>query len=612
VNGIIFIAMSSESQRILQPGYHEQRSKENGWFSTFLTRTFTYDSPKVVSMRSVRLGLFSWVSGFLVFAYIVLWSCMYKNRHYQKSRPVGLGRLQLQRPTLDHCNPMHAGCKSEFTPMEELPYCLNYKGDKKYEGTKRKCRYMDEKEMNPSGKQHYHMLVPTRITTIDQVKTKNCEDNKCDNIFEHHDKEDLKPSYIADLDRFTLLIDHAFILPFEDQVQGAPIRRGSSSKFQGYFEVCDDPRKQTGCTDVPIPCFSGCDGKPAGRRLADADLLEGREEGMPNLRRLAESDDPNFFSIKVGDIIPIGDLMRLAGVDLNNATNSYGESRRSEGFVVQIDIDFRNSNPFHWPPWESPPIIYVYRVGLLPIETYKETSQTLNDKGDKRSLDDWHGIFIKVTLGGSINYFYWPQLLIVLTTSVTLLATADSVLHFYASKIWAHKDEYTLYKYDKTVNLNVGEPLLGEKYNPHHEHELKTWQLYTEDHMVAEEMKEKCSSKGEEFDFVTFANSMQAKKEDGRKFLDFTSDVRGLDGEALGAAADMIMELWKISEPLHKDRIASHVTMAEYTRTESRRRISIAPAGGSSQALDNTTGQQRETAMEQGDENSYVGLLPAE
>jgi len=527
-------------------------------WTRFLTQYVTYDSVKVVSTRSVKLGLLSRGMMIWVFAYIFLFQCMYKHRHYVKSRPVGLGRLQLQRPTKDHCNPMHPGCESDFTPMDELPYCDVYEGNETdFTGRQQPCIYMDEKQMNPTGRQHYHMLIPTRISFMDQVATNKCKaDNykHCTNVYDFPEGKKPEPTFIADLDRFTLLIDHAFILPFEDVEQGAPVANGGANDFQGYVEVCEtiSELKRTGCKEVPIPCFSGCDYKAEGRRLADYTLLEGDSEGMPNMRRLADSESPDFFSIKVGDIIPMGELLRLAGIDLNNATSRLGESRRSEGFVIQIDVDYRNVDPYAFmSPWKTGPVKYVYRVGMLPMETYKETSQELLDDGERRILHDWHGVFVKVKLGGSIQYFFWPQLLILLTTSLGLLAAADSVIFYYACYVWKHSKEFYGCKYDKSVNLNVGEYFL----------------LDCTRKALQDDAEENNST------WSTFIKDMEVSVEDKPDRIDFVSQFMNSDGEALQSAADVLVALFKRLDKAEQDQLTDEITEMQHDRITTRNEL---------------------------------------
>lgn len=530
-------------------------------FSKSLESFIHYKAPKYVEVRSLNLGLLSKAPIFLIFLYIVGYQILWGNKHLGKSRPSGMARLQLQRPTEHHCNPNHAKCEADFTAIDDLNYCLpNTEApfdEKQGEaaGGKLPCRFLDEKQMNPVGFQHFTIMIPTRVTKTTQKASGNCgpdSTKECKNVFEFtEDKEE--SVYVADVERYTLLIETAFTLPPEDQVK-TPVRRGASNDFPGFWEVCDNPRKHDGCQLVKIPCrMPGCDGPDSH---PDRRLLKRRLRGLDNETSPVEdrslADDgkakeakesaPNFFGLAFGDVIPVGELLKISGVDLDQDTDTHGESRRSTGIALQIDVDFENRKRFSWPPWgSSHDIAYVYRVSKLPFQTYKEVSEEVH--GDKRVLIDKHGIFVNVNIEGSILFFDITQTLLILTTGLSLLAGANAAVNFFASNLWKHKEEYKMEKTDRSRNYDRDENLcFCCNVTSQPEAEEKSWQYFNEH---PEE---------------------------------FTKDLRALDGDTLKCAGELLMALHRMRSREVKDNdFVQKEIVAWKGEEEERRSAEAAP-----------------------------------
>jgi len=488
-----------------------------------------YKAPKFVEVRSMNLGIMSKLPIFAIFVYIIVYQILFSNKHLGKSVPSGMARMQLQRPTEHHCNPNHANCQADFTNISELSYCLPNaaepfsKKQGEAAGGKLPCRYMDERQMNRPGFQHFTIMIPTRISRTKQKATGNCgpsSTKECKNVYEFTEDEE-ESTYVADVERFTLLIETAFTLPPEDQ-RFTPVRRGASNDFPGFWEVCEDSRSHTGCEDIKIPCLkSGCDGPESetDRRLLKrrlrgsehANATEAKEDLDSVQARRLEAEEvgaaPNFFGLPFGDVIPVGELLKIAGVHLDKDTDTHGESRRSTGIALQIDVDYDNRKPFKWPPWgSSKNIQYTFRVSKLPFQTYKEVEEETQADGT-RVLIDKHGIFVNVNIEGSILYFDITQLLLILTTGLSLLAGVDAAVHFFASHLWKHKEEYKMEKNDRSRNYDKDEKFLFCCDVPVNDDEDRTW------HYFAKHPEE------------------------------FTRDLKALDGDTLSCAGELLMAL---------------------------------------------------------------------
>uniref|UniRef100_A0A7S4S0U2 Uncharacterized protein n=1 Tax=Alexandrium monilatum TaxID=311494 RepID=A0A7S4S0U2_9DINO len=500
-----------------------------------------YKAPKYVEVRSLNLGVLSKIPYLCIFLYIVVWQILLENRHMMSSGPAGMARLQLQRPTARHCNPNHRDCLADFTPISGLEYCLPNHEDVSSKVSARQgekaggrlpCWYMDEKQMNRVGFQHFTLMVPTRITRQKQKSTGNCgPDSKkaCKNVFEFTDDEE-ESVYVADVERFTLLIETAFTLPPED-LSKTPVRRGASNDFPGFWEVCEDTSLHEDCRLEKIPCLmAGCDGESslADRRLvnrrlrgageANSSALQEREDTVQARRLSADKESDrewSFFGLPFGDVISMGELLQIAGVDLDRDTDTHGESRRSTGIALQIDISFDNHGRYHWNnPLRSAfgkfPVKYTYRVSKLPFQTYKEVSE--EDEDGSRVLIDKHGIFVNVNIEGSIRYFDITQTLLILTTGLSLLAGAHAFVNCFASYVWKFKDEFKMEKNDRSRNYDKDDPFCFccTAAGGAHPSEVKTWAHFSEH---PEE---------------------------------FTRGIRALDGDTLALAGDLLMALHRL------------------------------------------------------------------
>jgi hypothetical protein len=164
------------------------------------------------------------------------------------------------------------------------------------------------------------------------------------------------------------------------------------------------------------------------------------------------------YGLHVGDVIPLGVLLKLADVELDSDLNYAGESSRYTGVAIQVDVSYENRHPFQWDFWVSSEIHYTYRVTALPIESYKATRTQVLENGD-RVLQDLHGVFIYFSVQGDIAYFDFTQLQIVLTTLVSFVSVISLFMRCYAEYVWTHRESFRSSSYDKTVNLNVDDPI---------------------------------------------------------------------------------------------------------------------------------------------------------
>ena len=180
---------------------------------------------------------------FAIFVYIVVIQVIQKTGYLSFLEPIGNVRLSVQPPTIDRCDPDDPGCKFDYKPTTELPYCAGYTG-LNASFTSKDCMYMGALEVNfpvTSGSPFY---LSTRIRESNQTLT--CRDpsttnhDVCQQTYEYacYDSFDIDPNgcvatkantancwgndkkkgnhcwaqrtyFVPQIEEFTLLLDHA-------------------------------------------------------------------------------------------------------------------------------------------------------------------------------------------------------------------------------------------------------------------------------------------------------------------------------------------------------------------------------------------------------------------
>lgn len=457
-------------------------------------KVFAYDSVKVVRFNDKRLGALYYCLMFLITCYIFVYQMLYSNEHFEKRDVYGTARLTIQQPTLDACNPNNADCKSDFTPLTQLPYCKEYNGtstvvppDERY-----KCRYQDRHSLNPYGMMDATMMVPTRADIV--TERKGCKPGPengytCDNeynIIASNTSSD-RYKYVADIERYTLLISHTYR---RDTLSGA------SDEIQGWLSLC--PPKENG-TDtrvakpleahrdcetssqwLAIKCLttkcgyvvngkaakaedvsfsqilfggagkgSGLEGAIPGRSGVRRDRRHSRRLALRQEQLRGDADDREYryvyknttaavangiYAIPSGDIFRVDKLLELAGLDLDRSKNKDGESLRKTGGVIEVSVVYSNMHAFS-SSFGNKDVWYEYRVNARPIDEYKTEMLAIEQprNRDLRLVEDRHGFFVVVKIGGEFGYFSMKYLLLMLITALGLLSGATVATNILAS-----------------------------------------------------------------------------------------------------------------------------------------------------------------------------------
>jgi len=478
---------------------------------TDVDELLAYQTPKVVRIKDRALGMLKYIFMLIIFCYVFVFQLAYKGSHFQLDQLSGVARVQLQHPT-KRCNPMDVGCLANYSSLQQLPYCKQYTGTNR-SAIQSECQYFDALDLLIPMDSGY--LVPSFIETYDQLPSckPNASNNfKCDNKYEFVDKEGSAQKdsgraeprgqfFVADVEHFTLLVDHSF------RVDTGSVEY-DDYKMQGHWLDCSS-RAQTNqwllnstwlatsseCEKKPIVC-SHKDCKNMGMLMAAQTSVEARassegssmkvSKNVRNVMRQSrsavrgklESDSleaaedeaeeagisdlngrlrgSEVYSVKSGYVFSIETLYAMAGRHLDDwwydVSDKVNKTTRQRGTVLVVDIHYNNLQPWTLFRPQDPPE-YVISVTSRPVEKYK-FMKAVEGKGDTRQLNVAYGTLVIVQSSGTIGVFRMIHLLIVLSTSLGLLAASSVLTDILAIYVLPMREEYAKAKYQDTDDFH--------------------------------------------------------------------------------------------------------------------------------------------------------------
>jgi len=424
-----------------------------------------YDTSKIVRIHDRRLGIFYYTLVFLIMCWVIGFQILYGNEHFQLYDVKGSSRMTIQQPTAG-CNPNDPECLDTWAPLSKLPYCEKFKGetDVKYQ---RPCIFADQHELAPNGMLEGEMFIPTRIDThIEEQVCDPSEKNAWACNKRYRMQEIGENQYIADIEDFTLLFVHNY---YRGEIAG------NSLNHQGFYLQCED--EKTGEVLATRPCKGVLKQKKVeclpGLKCGFAEgklpppmpegLLLQKEDKTTTARGLAWAGNEDeskgkfdAFAIPAGDIFRLGYLLELAGLDLDKSFNKEGEPLRESGTIIEILVEYSNLRPF-LSTFGFSEVGYVYRVVERHMEELKTEGYALTQPSDApkhRLIENRHGLLVRLKVGGSFGNFNIVYLLVMLTTSLALLAVATRIVDFMAIYVLQQKELYRSFKYEHTDQVD--------------------------------------------------------------------------------------------------------------------------------------------------------------
>jgi len=155
-------------------------------------------------------------------------------------------------------------------------------------------------------------------------------------------------------------------------------------------------------------------------------------------------------------IFSISTLYAMAGRKLDDwwfdNSSKVNKTTRQRGTVLVVDIHYNNLKPWTFFTPQNPPE-YEISVTSRPVEKYKYM-QAIEGAGKSRQLKVAYGTLVIVQSSGTIGVFRMIHMLIVLSTSMGLLAVASVMTDLLAIYVLPLKDEYSKAKYQDTADFH--------------------------------------------------------------------------------------------------------------------------------------------------------------
>mmetsp|Transcript_21408 Transcript_21408/g.45797 ORF Transcript_21408/g.45797 Transcript_21408/m.45797 type:complete len:515 (-) Transcript_21408:40-1584(-) len=448
-----------------------------------------YTTPVFVYIEDARLGSLYYLFVLFTFVTIVISDIFYHNRYMQMEVPVGAVRATFRLPS-ENCEPLDNECMLRLGTTSDLSYCMNTnQTDDKEAATRLPCVFLDPTDaLEDYGS---HLLLGTYIETIHQERTCSVGYAVGDEVFvkgnsgalelatildfvtpgvvevrwsasptkiERQNVNSLtlanpencsriwntiqgpaklhphasssvasaygRPSevFVADVGRYTMMIDHTMTAP------GLGISADNRG-FRGYVRSNNDVQ----CRTNP---------------RASAVMAQSDAEMVPATGAPCWIGSMTNFGVE-NDIFEVNDLLKAAGIDLDEATIVHGErqhSNRREGVLLVVNIIYSNMKPFHIGATD---VYYHVEVYAIPATPTVERSFYVKFP-DARVVERIHGIKIFINQTGAVGQSSFIRLMMTLAAGMTMLAVSTFVVDMVGMHLLPEKAMFTSLKYPRT------------------------------------------------------------------------------------------------------------------------------------------------------------------
>eukprot|EP01112_Ceratiomyxa_fruticulosa_P001531 TRINITY_DN1171_c0_g2_i2.p1 TRINITY_DN1171_c0_g2~~TRINITY_DN1171_c0_g2_i2.p1 ORF type:complete len:381 (-),score=42.48 TRINITY_DN1171_c0_g2_i2:41-1183(-) len=361
---------------------------------------FAYDTVKIVTIRDWRLGLAHYLFMLGIVVYTVVWIILLQQRYLKLENPVGSMRLNLMQAY----DPL---------PLDQMPYCWNsthqyLNGFPIYE-----CIYWDEYFVTYPSVEEYSLFATTRVTVSNQ--TLNCSLFQSGCYFDDASPE--ATYYVADIEDFTLLIDHTMSCPT------LGIQRNAQS-LSGYM------------LDYEGNKVLGLDGENVNNTI-----------GVPGQ----------------ADIVTLEILLKAAGIsdlDVASETNP-AISARQDGIILLVYITY--SNTFSY---DLSNIRYTYQLFQVKNTKFKALESLFNPMNpSERMIFNRHGIRFIFLQVGELGAFDFQTMLLSFVSGIGLMTVSTMVVDVVFLRILPQRKTFKAYKYQVTKEVFPSMPPDDER-NP--------------------------------------------------------------------------------------------------------------------------------------------------
>ncbi|GMH69316.1 hypothetical protein TrRE_jg6064, partial [Triparma retinervis] len=313
--------------------------------------------------------------------------------------------------------PTDSDCVNDFTPLSQLPYCLG--SGLPYPGDKETCQYYENVGLLTT--MESSVVITTRVTETRQdlacdQESYNTSGTTCPKVYVTAPNATETTYYAADVERFTVLFDTAVLATTLDIF-------GESSEMSGWLYVGENSGL---CAQYETATKS-----QGGKQFTD--------EAPCYIEPNKTSANLDFFELET--------LLQAAGSSLDLDGN------RKEGATMVMQVDY--SNTLSWKGLSNK-IQYTYTPTMLSgssFKVYDNVYQGYPNYRANRTLLNKHGIKIDLVQAGDLGAFSFSELLVSLTTSLTLLAMATVITDYIALYLLPDKELYDGAKYGLHYNM---------------------------------------------------------------------------------------------------------------------------------------------------------------
>jgi hypothetical protein len=375
---------------------------------------FAYTTPKYVNILDRRLGITKYFLTGVILIYVLVYEVWYNGGYLAPTPVQGYARFTLQQPTVDNCDPKDPTCLNNFQNLTALPYCtqspLNYSAGN---SNKAPCHYWDFIQAQ------YMMtdaiVMATRASEDNQVLVNSSDGSRV------YSSSKAQNFYIADAEAFTLLIDHGVSTgdaSLSGEARSMEHRKLYLTHSDANTALCQNDASATttlaGTTRAASsPCY----------------ITPPTVNGM--------------------DFLPLSTFLQASGTTLD-AINYGGVPFRNTGAIVVVGIEYQNF--FSWSLRKN--ISYAYHVSMESESEYKQYQAFYDPYPTNRTVVNTHGLYFKVVQTGNLYTNSWNVFLIQLTTSLTLLAIANTIVDLLALYVMPDRKKYYELKYETSEDFS--------------------------------------------------------------------------------------------------------------------------------------------------------------
>lgn len=407
-----------------------------------------YKTPVVVNIMDWRLGLLKYIFMLAILCYVGVYNIAYNCAYLKIDAPVGTIRFSLQQPTQPDprtgapCDPTEPTCKDDFTPVEELAYCSQGAAGANQSYHTYPCVYWDnDQDIHPMDAS---VLLATRVVEYNQTRrcpTVQPAGVSCDQLW-HNDAPNIRgvTKYVADINRFTLLLDHT--------VFAATINvEGFARNWQGHLKVTGDS----------LNWKQLCAGPDAVDSL---DFVIAGGAPAKCFIKLNTTYDSYTHKPTGLDVVGMETLLQAAGIDLDATSPTNKRTIRYNGAILLLHIRYQNWQhlsglaPDELRHAKGDTVPYIYEASALLDTAAKQEFLIWKDYPTQRTMINEHGIKIVVLMSGSLGEFNGAALLVAITSSLTLLAVSSTLVDLTATKLLPQKKFYQRFKYPETPHVS--------------------------------------------------------------------------------------------------------------------------------------------------------------